>query len=55
MKTPCMTASDKTFAWGRVGLGTFDDTANRDDVRLRGVKAGAAPVIFPQERPLRPV
>jgi hypothetical protein len=40
MKTPCMTASDKTFAWGRVGLGTFDDTANWDDVRLRGVKAG---------------
>ncbi len=21
-----MTAEDKTFAWGRVGLGTFDDT-----------------------------
>lgn len=39
MKTPVMTAKDKTFAWGRIGLGTFDDTVNWTDVRLRGVKA----------------
>ncbi len=42
MKTPAMTASDKTFAWGRVGLGSFDDTGNWDDVRLRGLKAEPA-------------
>jgi hypothetical protein len=38
MKTPCMTAADKNFAWGQIGMGTFDDTADFDDVELRGVK-----------------
>jgi hypothetical protein len=28
MKTPVMTATDRTFTWGRVGLGSFDDTGN---------------------------
>lgn len=36
MKTPAMTARDKTFAWGQVGVGTFDDNGNFDDVVLRG-------------------
>ena len=39
MKTPIMTAQDKTFAWGQVGVGSFDDTANWDDVKLSGRKA----------------
>jgi hypothetical protein len=39
LKTPIMTATDKTFTWGRVGLGSFDDTANWADVQLHGVKA----------------
>jgi hypothetical protein len=38
MKEPAMTAQDKTFAWGRVGIGSFDDTGNWDDVKLWGVK-----------------
>lgn len=38
MKKPVMTAKDKTFTWGRIGLGSFDDTAEFDDVRLYGVK-----------------
>lgn len=38
MKIPVMTATDKTFAWGRIGLGTFDDTGDWDDVKLSGVK-----------------
>jgi hypothetical protein len=38
MKKPLMTAKDKTFIWGQVGLGTFDDHGNFDDVMLRGVK-----------------
>ena len=38
MDEPLMTAEDKTFAWGRVGLGTFDDHGNFDEVVLRGVK-----------------
>jgi hypothetical protein len=36
MERPVMTARDKTFAWGRVGLGTFDDHGNFDEFRLRG-------------------
>jgi len=36
MNTPVFIASDKTFDWGRVGLGTFDDSGNFDNVQLRG-------------------
>jgi len=36
MKTPVMTAHDKTFSWGRVGVGTFDDRGNFDNIQLRG-------------------
>jgi hypothetical protein len=39
MKTPIMTATDKTFLWGQVGLGSFDDSGNWDDVRVHGVRA----------------
>jgi hypothetical protein len=38
MEKPFMTAHDKTFEWGRVGLGTFDDNGNWDDFELRGVE-----------------
>lgn len=38
MKTPVMTAADKTFAWGRIGIGTFDDTGNWDEVKLSGTR-----------------
>ncbi|MFT4555988.1 MAG: hypothetical protein ACI93T_000884 [Porticoccaceae bacterium] len=36
MKQPVMTATDKTFAWGQVGIGSFDDTGRFDDVYLFG-------------------
>lgn len=36
MKTPVMTATDKTFTWGKVGVGSFDDTGRFDDVYLFG-------------------
>ena len=36
MTRPLMTARDKTFTWGQVGIGTFDDNGNFDDVVLRG-------------------
>ena len=39
MSKPAMTARDKTFTWGRVGLGTFDDTAHIDRIALWGRKA----------------
>jgi hypothetical protein len=37
MKTPIMTASDKTFAWGQVGVGSFDDSGHWADVRVHGL------------------
>jgi hypothetical protein len=38
MTTPVMTAVDKTFKWGQVGIGSFDDTGIFDNFVLRGVK-----------------
>jgi hypothetical protein len=35
---PLMTAHDKTFPWGQVGIGTFDDTADFAEVKLWGNK-----------------
>ncbi len=34
MKKPAKTAVDKDFSWGRIGLGSFDDTNQWDDVKL---------------------
>lgn len=34
---PVMTASDKNFVWGQIGVGTFDDTADFDNLELRGM------------------
>jgi len=36
MTKPLMTAQDTTFGAGEIGLGTFDDSGNFDDVVLRG-------------------
>lgn len=36
MKTPVMTAVDKTFTSGRVGIGSFDDTGDFDNLKLWG-------------------
>lgn len=36
MEEPHMTAVDKRFKWGKVGLGTFDDNGNWDNFQLRG-------------------
>ncbi|QDT48145.1 hypothetical protein Pan258_21850 [Symmachiella dynata] len=38
METPVMTAVDKNFTWGQVGIGSFDDTGNFDDILLYGKK-----------------
>ena len=38
MKTPVQTATNKAFLWGRVGIGSFDDLGNFDNVVLRGTK-----------------
>ncbi len=36
MKKPVMTAHDTNFKWGRVGLGSFDDTSAWDDFKITG-------------------
>lgn len=38
MDQPHMTANDTKFTWGKIGLGTFDDNGNFDNLVLRGVK-----------------
>src|SRR6516164_2768900 len=38
MKNAALTATDKTFTWGQIGIGSFDDTGNWTDIRLRGIK-----------------
>lgn len=37
MEKPTHVAHDKTFSWGRIGIGTFDDKGLWDDVEVRGV------------------
>lgn len=36
LETPVMTAVDRTFTWGQVGVGSFDDTGVFDDFVLAG-------------------
>ena len=38
MDKPIMQAEDKTFTWGRIGVGSFDDIGNYDDIVIRGIK-----------------
>lgn len=45
MQVPVMEAIDTTFTWGQVGVGTFDDTGNFDDVFLFGHKVAPEEVV----------
>lgn len=38
MDTPIMTATDTTFTWGQVGIGSFDDTGRFDRVLVYGTQ-----------------
>ncbi len=38
MTEPVMRAHDSHFTWGRIGVGSFDDTGNIDSVRVWGRK-----------------
>jgi hypothetical protein len=40
---PLFTVADRTFACGRIGIGSFDETGDFDDVDLRSDDAGCAP------------
>ncbi len=43
MSRPVMVARDRTFTWGQVGVGTFDDTTQWDYVALWGRRVLVAP------------
>ena len=51
MDKPIMRAKDKTFAWGRIGVGSFDDLGNYDDIVLRGIKAPPKEWRVPEQDP----
>jgi hypothetical protein len=38
MKNPAMTAHDRTFLHGRLGVGSFDDTGMFDDITIKGTR-----------------
>jgi hypothetical protein len=38
MTAPILTARDRTFVHGWVGIGSFDDTGRFDDLELRGYR-----------------
>jgi hypothetical protein len=38
MKTPIMTTTDKTFVWGQVGVGSFDDSGHWAEVKVYGTR-----------------
>ena len=38
MTKPIMRVKNTRFAWGRIGVGSFDDLGNYDDIVLRGIK-----------------
>lgn len=52
MQKPVLTAGDKTFPAGRIGVGTFDDCGLVDNLRLWGPEAEKAdtPAVFPPAR-----
>lgn len=37
MNKPQMVAHDKSFSWGQIGLGSFDDLGQWDDIVLKGM------------------
>ncbi len=38
MKTPILAASDTTFTWGKIGLGSFDDSGKFRQVKITGTR-----------------
>jgi putative membrane-bound dehydrogenase-like protein len=52
METPCKVARDTTFLWGAIGLGSFDDMGEWDEVRIEGTRVeGRVPVLFASRAP----
>jgi len=36
MNQPAMRALDKTFEWGKIGIGSFDDVGVFDNIKIWG-------------------
>ena len=49
MEKPAKTANDRTFQWGLIGLGSFDDLGMWDDVRINGVKIKGQQATLPEQ------
>ncbi|MFN0053874.1 MAG: hypothetical protein ACKV0T_16975 [Planctomycetales bacterium] len=47
MEKPVMKAVDETFTWGQVGVGSFDDTGDFDDILLYGRRVEPMPKATP--------
>ncbi len=48
METPQKVAHDNTFAWGMIGLGSFDDLGLWDDVKLEAVTIEGSEPVLPE-------
>ena len=46
MEKPQKVAHDKSFQWGLIGLGSFDDLGQWDDVKINGVAVDQAAKLF---------
>ena len=55
MKKPAMTAKDKTFTWGQIGVGSFDDTADFRKLKLVGKPKSMKREKQVPEKPTAPV
>lgn len=51
MSAPIITAVDQRFDLGRIGIGSFDDLGNFDDITVRGVRGERVPEIEPDDIP----
>ena len=49
MEKPQKVAHDKTFVWGMIGLGSFDDLGLWDDVEIRGTVISDQRPILPEQ------
>lgn len=48
MTKPQKVAHDKTFQWGMIGLGSFDDLGLWDDVKINGVLVEGKKAVLPE-------
>ncbi|MDA1014597.1 MAG: hypothetical protein O3A00_09120 [Planctomycetota bacterium] len=54
LQTPVKVAHDKTFQWGLLGLGSFDDLGQWDDVVIRGLTITGQKPLLPNPKRAAP-